>query len=68
MENDITHLCLSFTILNKYMEQYFSTMFEDVRHERALLLIISLTDPAFLRQSIFTDDEIEIVENLALEK
>ena len=26
------------------MEQYFSTMFEDVRHERSLLLILSLTD------------------------
>ena len=50
------------------MEQKFSTMFEDVTHERSLLLILSLTDPDVLRQSKFTDDEIEKIKNLALEK
>ena len=50
------------------MEQYFSTMFEDVRHERSLILLLSLTDPDILRQSKFTHDEIEIIKNLALEK
>ena len=50
------------------MEQYFATMFEDVRHERSLILLLSLTDPDILRQSKFTDDEIEIIKNLALEK
>ena len=50
------------------MEQYFSTMFEDVRHERSLILLLSLTDPDILRQSKFTDDEIEIIKHLALEK
>ena len=50
------------------MEAYFSTMFEDVRHERSLILLLSLTDPDILRQSKFTDDEIEIIKNLALEK
>ena len=50
------------------MEAYFSTMFEDVRHERSLILLLSLTDPDILRQSKFTDDEIEITKNLALEK
>ena len=50
------------------MEAYFSTMFEDVRHERSLILIISLTDPDILRHTKFTDDEIEIIRNLAVEK
>ena len=27
------------------MEQYFAVLFEDVRHERSLLLLLSLTDP-----------------------
>ena len=27
------------------MEHYFATMFEDVRHERSFLLLLSLTDP-----------------------
>ena len=35
-------------------------MFEDVRHERSLILLLSITDPDNLRQSRFTDDEIEI--------
>ena len=50
------------------MEAYFATMFEDVRHERSLILLLSLADPDILRQSKFTDDEIEIIKNLALEK
>ena len=50
------------------MESYFATMFEDVRHERSLLLLLSLTDPDKLKQSKFTDDEKEIIKNLALEK
>ena len=43
-------------------------IFEDVRHERSLFLLLSLTDPDILRQSKFTDYEINIIENLALEK
>ena len=43
-------------------------MFEDVRHERSLILLLSLTDPDILRQSKFTDDEVNIIKNLALEK
>ena len=50
------------------MEQYFNTIFEDVRHERSLILLLSLTDPDILKQSKFTDDEIELIKNLALEK
>ena len=50
------------------MEAYFNTIFEDVRHERSLILLLSLTDPDILKQSKFTDDEIEIIKNSALEK
>ena len=50
------------------MEAYFATKFEDLRHERSLILLLSLTDPDILKQSKFTDDEINIIKNLALEK
>ena len=50
------------------MEQYFAVVFEDVRHERSLALILSLTDPDILKQSKFTDYEIDIIKKLALEK
>ena len=50
------------------MQAYFNTIFDDVRHERSLILLLSLTDPDILKQSKFTDDEIEIIKNLALEK
>ena len=50
------------------MEQYFATMFQDVRHERSLILLLSLTDPDILKQSKFTDDEVNIIKSLALEK
>ena len=50
------------------MEGYFTTIFEDVRHERSLILLLSLTDPDILKQSKFSDDEINIIKNLALEK
>ena len=43
-------------------------MFEDVRHERNLILLISLTDPDILRQGNFTIHENDILKNLALEK
>ena len=50
------------------MEAYFNTIFEDVTHEQSLILLLSLTDPDILKQSKFTDDEINILKNLALEK
>ena len=50
------------------MEAYFNTIFEDVRHERSLILLLSLVEPGILKQSKFTDPEIEIIKNLALEK
>ena len=50
------------------MEAYFNSTFEDVRHERSLLLLLSLVEPSILKQSKFTDHEIEIIKQLALEK
>ena len=50
------------------MEQYFATIFEDVRHERSIKIILSPTDPDILTQSKYTDDEINIIKNIALEK
>ena len=50
------------------METYFYTIFEDIRYERSLILLLSLVEPSILKQSKFTDHEIEIIKNLALEK
>ena len=50
------------------MEAYFATMFEDVRHERSLILLLSLTDNDILKQSKFRDDEINIIKNIAPQK
>ena len=50
------------------MEAHFSNLFEDIRYERSLILLLSLTDPDILKQSKFTDDEINIIKNLASEK
>ena len=50
------------------MEAYFNTFFEDVRHERSLVLLLSLVEPAMIRRSKFLDHEIEIIKNIALEK
>ena len=49
------------------MENYFIKLFDNIHYERSLILL-SLTDPDILRQTKFTDDEIEIIKNLALEK
>ena len=50
------------------MEAYFAMIFEDDRHERSLILLLSLIEPSILKQSKFTDHEIEIIKNLFLEK
>ena len=50
------------------MEGYFSNLFEDIRHERSMILILSLIYSDILKQSKFTDGEINIIRNLALEK
>ena len=54
-------------ILNKQMEANLTNMFEDDRHERSLILLLSLTDPHTLKNK-FTDDETNIMKSLALEK
>ena len=50
------------------MEQYFNTIFEDIRHERSLILLLALVEPDTLKQSKFLDHEIDILKNNALEK
>ena len=50
------------------MEQYFNTIFEDIRYKRCLVLLLSLVEPDILKQSKFTDHEIDIIKNIALEK
>ena len=43
------------------MEAYFNTIFEDIRHERSLILLLSLIEPGILKQSKFLDHEIDII-------
>ena len=43
-------------------------MFEDIRYERCLFLLLSLVEPDILKQSNFTDHEINIIKDLALDK
>ena len=50
------------------MEACFSNLFEDIRYERSLILLLSLTALDIMRQSECTDDEIKIIKNLALKK
>ena len=44
------------------MEQYFATFFEHIRHERSLIFLLSVTDSNILKQSKFTEDEIEMIK------
>ena len=50
------------------MEKYFLTLFEDVRYERTLILVLSLTDEGILNQVGFTENEIKIIKDVALRK
>ena len=50
------------------MEQNFNKLFEDVRHEGSLILLLSLVEPDILKQSKVTEDEIDIIKNIAPEK
>ena len=49
------------------MEGDFPNLFEVIRHERSLKLLILLIDPVILKQSKVTDDEINTLKILALE-
>ena len=44
------------------MEQYFATMFEDLRDERSLKTLLSLTNPEIFNQSKFTHHELNIIK------
>ena len=46
------------------MEQYFAMMFEDIRLERSLILLLALIDPDILRQSEFTQYGITILKKI----
>ena len=48
------------------MEQYVATIFEDVRHERTLILLLSLVEPDILKQNKSTDHEIDFIKKIAL--
>ena len=50
------------------MEQYFSNLFEDINYERSPIFLLSLVEPDILKQSKFTDHEINITKDLALDK
>ena len=50
------------------MENYFANLFEDIRYERSLILLLSLTDSNILTQYGYKEDEINIIKNIALEK
>ena len=50
------------------MEAYFNTIFEDIRYERGLILLLSIVEPDILKQSKFTDHEVGIIKDIALEK
>ena len=50
------------------MENYSATLFEDDRHERSSISLLSLTDRDKLKQSNFTHSEINKVKCHALEK
>ena len=50
------------------MEAFFDTIFEDIRYERCLLLLLGLVEPSILKQSKFTDEEINIIKDIALQK
>ena len=54
--------------LYKKMEANFNNIFEDIRYEKSLVLLLSLVEPDFLKQSKITDHEIDSIKNIAPEK
>ena len=45
------------------MEAFLSNLFEDIRYERSLFLLLSSRDPDILKQSKFTADEMKIIKS-----
>ena len=62
-ESDLQHL----GFLKPINRELISTLFADVRHERSLILLLSLTIPDILKQNGFIDHEIK-TKNVALQK
>ena len=54
--------------LIKLLEAYFSKLFEDIRYERSLILLLSLVEPDKLKQSKLTGQEINFIKDLPLDK
>ena len=50
------------------MEAYFDSILEHVRHERPLILLLSIVEPDILGQNKFQYHETEIIRNIALKK
>ena len=50
------------------MEALFSNLIEDIRYERSINLLLWLIEPDIPKQSKFTDAEISIIKELALDK
>ena len=50
------------------METYFIKLFDNIHYERSLILLLSLTDSNILIQAGFTNDEFNIIKNIALQK
>ena len=50
------------------MGEYFATIFEDVRQERSLILVLSLLERDILKQVNFTDHEKDMIKEIAQEK
>ena len=50
------------------MEAYFNTFFEDIRYERCVILLLGLVEPSILKQSKFTDEEINVIKVIALQQ
>ena len=45
------------------MEAYIHSISEGVRHERLLILLLSIVEPDILRQSKFLAHELDIINN-----
>ena len=50
------------------MEAYFDNSFEDVQHERSLILLLSVVEQENLRQSKHLDHEKENIKKFAPDK
>ena len=50
------------------MQEYLACLFEDVKHEWLLIILLSLTEERIIKQSGITVYEKTILKNLASEK